>query len=386
MSNKVHYLNFYADTEAADSLACFPSAFPKIEYVCDSLIEAGFDVINISACQYKKGEKTIQPKKLRRNLYCRYLRNSVVLQKIDRHLPILYSWLQIFLYILFQVKRDDTLLVYHSMFYLDVIQLALKIKRVRLIYEVEELFYSLSPENAHFKEKELSALKKADAYLLVNDLIKEKISIKDKPFVISYSAYKLPENRTLQPRAWDDKIHVVYAGCIEQQRKAAFMAVEAALSLSPKYVIHILGFGAENDIDALKERICSINNNSQNARAVYEGSKFGQEYSDFLSHCQIGLSCHTYDDTIPESADCTFPSKVFVYLLHGLSVVSFPLRCLSESEVACLVSFSSTTNAESLAEAIKKCGIPNREQTVSLINMMHASFVQSLNKIIHGKK
>lgn len=385
MSNKVHYLNFYADTEAADSLTCFPSAFPKVEYVCDSLIEAGFDVINISACQYKKGEKTILPKKLRRNLYCRYLRNSVVLQKIDRHLPILYSWLQLFLYILFRVKRNDTLLVYHSMFYLDVIQLALKVKRVRLIYEVEELFYSLSPENAHFKEKELSALKKADAYLLVNDLLKDKIPIKDKPFVISYSAYKLPENRTLRPRAWDDKIHVVYAGCIEQHRKAAFMAVEAALSLSPKYVIHILGFGAENDIEALKERICSINN-PQNARVVYEGSKFGQEYSDFLSHCQIGLSCHTYDDTIPESADCTFPSKVFVYLLHGLSVVSFPLKCLSESEVACLVSFSGTTNAESLAEAIKKCGIPNREQTVSLINMMHASFVQSLNKIIHGKK
>ena len=386
MSNKVHYLNFYADTEAADSLTCFPSAFPKIEYVCDSLIEAGFDVINISACQYKNGGKTILPKKLKRNLYCRYLRNSMVLQKIDRHLPILYSWLQIFLYILFQVKRDDSLLVYHSMFYLDVIQLALKVKRIRLIYEVEELFYSLSPKNAHFKEKELSALKKADAYLLVNDLLKDKISIKDKPFVISYSAYKLPENRKLRPKVWDDNIHVVYAGCIEQRRKAAFMAVEAALSLSPKYVIHILGFGAEKDIEALKERICSINNNPQNARAVFEGSKFGQEYTDFLSHCQIGLSCHTYDDTIPESADCTFPSKVFVYLLHGLSVVAFPLRCLSESEVACLVSFSDTTSAESLAEAIKKCRVPNSEQTVSLINMMHASFVQSLNTLIHGKK
>lgn len=385
MSNKVHYLNFYADTEVADSLVCFPSAFPKVEYVCDSLIEAGFDVVNISACQYKKGEKTILPKKLRRNLYCRYLRNSVVLQKFDRHLPILYSWLQLFIYILFKVKKDDTLLVYHSMFYLYVVKLAVKLKHIRLVYEVEELFYSLSPNNARFKEKELSALRKADAYLLVNDLLKDKISIKDKPSIISYSAYKLPKNRTIQPKVWDDKIHVVYAGCIEQHRRAAFMAVDAALSLSSKYVIHILGFGADDDIEALKERICTINNNSYHAKVVFEGSKFGQEYSDFLSHCQIGLSCHTYDDSIPESADCTFPSKVFIYLLHGLSVVSFPLRCLRESEIASLVSFSDTTSAESLAKAIMKCGIPNREQTISQINMMHDSFVKSLKKLFDGK-
>lgn len=385
MSNKVHYLNFYADTEAADSLVCFPSAFPKVEYVCDSLIEAGFDVVNISACQYKKGEKTILPKTLRRNLYCRYLRNSVVLQKFDRHLPILYSWLQLFVYILFKVKKGDTLLVYHSMFYIDVVKLAVKLKHIRLVYEVEELFYSLSPKNTHFKEKELNALKHADAYLLVNDLLKEKISIENKPCIISYSAYKLPEGRTFQQSVPDDKIHVVYAGCIEQHRKAAFMATNAAYFLPSSYVIHILGFGASDDIEALKERICTINNNSNHARIIFEGSKFGQEYTDFLSHCQIGLSCHTYDDSIPESADCTFPSKVFVYLLHGLSVVSFPLRCLRESEIASLVSFSDTTSAESLAEAIKDCGTPNREQTVSFINMMHNSFVKSLKKVIDGK-
>lgn len=373
----VHYLCFYADEKTQDELETFPSALPKIDYISSTLKEAGKDVRIVSACSYKRNaSRSFDIVTNRFGIECLYIQRP---WKLPYKLRILFFWFKVFQYIICNVKCNDTLLVYHSLAYIYPIRFARFFKKVRMTVEVEELFYTLFDDNKKFKNRELAFLKTADAYLLVNDLLAEKLKIK-KPFLISYSAYRreTPINRCPYTGG---KIHVVYAGCIEQHRKAAFMAVEAARYLSEKYHLHILGFGQKDDIEKLKSNIALVNKNREIARVTYEGSKYGREYSAFLSKCQIGLTCHVYNDKIPESADCTFPSKVFVYFLHGLKVVSFPLKCLEQSAVSEYVSFASDFSAKSLANAILKVDLSSDTPDSKVYNM-HKEFVNKICKII----
>lgn len=381
MDKTIHYICFYADEKSKDYLKVFPSALPKIDYITKTLKDLGFNVQIYSTSHYKKNiTKKIVSYHNAYGVLCHYQKPILNYGKFGHSLNILLSWIQIFFYLLFKVKKNDKVLVYHSMFYYLPIRLIKTITKFRFTLEVEELYYSLFQNQMSNKIKEINYVSMADSYLFVNDLLPQKIDLNNKPFIISYSTYTIPKYKSSHFFN-DDKIHVVYAGIIERYRNAAFLAANIARYLPESYVIHILGFGDQQDIEALNKEIEFINNEEHIARVQYHEALYGEEYDKFLFSCHIGLSCHTYDETVPESADCTFPSKVVVYLSHNLRVVTLPLRCLEISSFKKFITFSEGYTSLSLAQAVLKVDVTEDYNSRDFIKQLDESFRNNIKYI-----
>lgn len=379
MKNKIHYICFYADEKSRDKVIHFPSSLPKINYISKTLKELDFEISILSTCSYKPGNKSIGAYYNRNNIKCCYLKSCSFIRW--QQFATICAWLQIMFYICFRVKKNDKILLYHSLFYIIPINLICKIKKINLIIEIEELYYSLFKRSYRLKNKELAFLQKAKSYLLVNDLLKEKIDITTKPYVISYSSYNVITQAN--PQKFYEQINVVYAGVIEQHRNAAFLAVQAAKLLPEEYIVHILGFGENDDIAALQRQIDEVNDSLGFSKVIFHGALYGEEYADFLSTCHIGINCHTYSGDIPESADCTFPSKVFVYLSHDMNVVSLPLRCLEQSTVAQHIYFAQGFSFKDLATVIQQVPKCTPFDGRTIIKNMDRSFKNQINKLFN---
>ena len=177
-------------------------------------------------------------------------------------------------------------------------------------------------------------------------------------------------------------INLIYAGVIEQQRGAAFLAIDAMKYLGNKYRLHICGFGSDTDLDALHKTIKECNHSNGENVVVYHGMLMGEKYYKLLQNCQIALSTHKYSTDTMSSADNTFPSKVLVYLSNGLRVVAQRLKCLQSSKVGDLIYYYNEPTAEAVAEAIHDIDLAESYDSRSIINELDISFQEDIKCLL----
>ena len=380
----VHYISYYGKLKNNRNLYIAPSSVTKIDYVKDSLKSAGFEVNIFSTSWTKNSNFCYYPKEFSQidsQETIRYVSSFGSKINILRFINYKWSSIQLLLYLLLNVKRSEIVLVYHSISYKNVIKLCRRIKNFRLIFEIEEI-YSVAENKDTFKiNEEIKYLKNADGYLLVNDLLAQKCGF-NKPHVVSYSSYVLPQVGKTASNKQNTKINIVYAGIIENIKKGAFIAVETAKHLDSRYVINILGFGQEKDIENLKERIEEINNSKGYEAARFLGSKHGNEYSMFLFNCKIGLSTHTMDGNF---VDYSFPSKLLVYLSHGLIPVCARIPCVEKSKINEYVKYYDDDTPDSVAEAVKSINTSDLPDYSEIIRKLDSEFITELNKLIEEK-
>lgn len=377
----IHYLCFYAEEENKDTLISYPSVWSKIDYIIESIKGNGYRLNLISAASikkngiYKKRDFIIDDKEKHH-----YLTSFKTSNKTINKINILYIWIQLIIYIIINVKQNDKILVYHSLFYHKPIKFINRVFKKKFYLEIEDVFSVLNENNMKFEKEELEFFEYADGYLCVNDIIADKLP-KNKTKVISYGAYKV------QPK-YQEKINnnryinLVYAGVIEQERNAAFIAIETMKYLASEYTLNILGFGSYNDIEEMKKRINDVNKYLGRKAIIYHGRKEGIEYYEFLQSCDIALSTHCYDEINMKSADNTFPSKILVYLSNNLSVVAQRLECLEKSKINKYITFYDRPEAELIANAIKSIDLTNRQDSMCKINEMNNEFISSIKKLL----
>lgn len=264
-----------------------------------------------------------------------------------RRLVTLIQWSKILMYLLVHVRKSDKVLVYHSIYNLKWLTLYYRLLGRKYSIEIEDVFSELTSRAQKYKDKEWTVFRNAETCFCVNDLIAEKIK-QDKRVIVSYGSYSLPKYK---PREASDMIRLVYAGVIEQERNAAFLAVDAMRYLPEKYHLDILGFGSERDIVALQKRIEECDNKN----IEFHGRKDGEQYISFLQSCDIGLSTHVYDENNIKSADNTFPSKVLIYLSNGLTVVAQRLNVLEKSRVNEAIVYYDEPTPQNVATTIQNC-------------------------------
>ena len=85
--------------------------------------------------------------------------------KINRAMSITYSKFQLVKYILKNIGKEDTLVVYHSVSYANIVRLLKKIKKFRLILEVEEIYSDVN-KSADDRKIEFRLFDCDDAYIL----------------------------------------------------------------------------------------------------------------------------------------------------------------------------------------------------------------------------
>ena len=137
---KIKILAHYNASESGQNRYKAPSACTKLEYIMDAISNNDMEIEVISASNsidvsypFKRISVTdritlILLKALKRG---GWLVNKF--STIFFHINLLF-------YLIFNIKKDDVLLVYHSLILMRMVYLVKKIKRCKLILEIEEIF------------------------------------------------------------------------------------------------------------------------------------------------------------------------------------------------------------------------------------------------------
>lgn len=375
------YIGFYSNKNNKRMVS--PACISKIEYIIRSLNRNGYavDVVSpawsIDTCnriyvgeKEKKGDNTFY--------LCATLSSNFI---FFRYLAIIYSYIWLFLWIIFKVEKDENIIVYHSPLLAVPIILAKKIKKFKLILEVEEIYHEATPLKARKVKNEKKLFDIADKYIFSTELLSENyFKNSNKPYIISYGTYDIvTEKKNHAFRK--SKINIVYAGIIDKYKKGAFNALKCTEYLDSTYELHILGFGDNESVNELIDKINS-HNKKHECKVFFYGQKTGQEYIDFLSECDIGLSTQVAEGDYLSSS---FPSKILVYLGAGLHVVSAKIECIKKSKISDLIHYYNGDYRD-ISDTIRKIDINNkRYNPQKRLEELSNEFTYNLNNIIKNK-
>ncbi|KQB99626.1 hypothetical protein [Pedobacter sp. Hv1] len=377
MNKEIKYIGFYDIPGSVYKRVAALPATNKMDYICRALYRAGFHVHLISPSWLDDAVHLVDTTKritidIQKGKKLTLVRSFITKYKLTRNLKIVYSLLWLFFWLVKNVQKGESILAYHSPWLALPILWAKKIKKFKLILEVEEVYKDVSSLHPYFDQLEYKIFDKADAFLFSTEMLAKRIKTK-MPHIIIYGNYDVIE--TLAQPVDDGKIHLVYAGIIDLHKAGAFNAIESAVYLNDNYVMHIIGFG---QVDKLEKRIAEINKISK-CKVSYDGLKSGDEYIKFCQSCHIGLSTQKMDGVY---LDSSFPSKILSYLGMGLNVVSCDVLCVSESRIGNLVSYYKEDNPEAIANAIMEVNVKDKNEGKKLLLELDHQFIEGLKKII----
>lgn len=375
----IKYIGYYSEDNNRYS---FPSAVAKMQYIFGALNEIGVRVQIISPCRLKiktgKWEKTkdIKVNDMTTLHICGSFPEK---NKLFRTFQIIYSSLWLFFYLVFKVKRSETILSYHVVLLDKIVMAAKKVKGFKVILEVGEIFNDVENVALAKRNQEIDTIHKADLFMYSTELLNEVCNPLNKSYVVVQGSYKV--QRRFEPLFSDGKIHIVYAGILRKD-KGVDVALNLAHFLDEKYVIHILGYGEERDIDRVKEEINKVGTKS-GCKAIYEGLMSGDRYNQFIQSCDFGLCTQSANVSYNTTA---FPSKVISYLSNGVPVIAVRIKSLEYSEVNHLIKLYENEEhpEEQIAGIIREYVFSNdnKERIRMEINRLDESFKQNLLELL----
>ncbi len=348
------------------------SATNKMTYICSALNRLGWNVEIVSASGTKnrrrcKGKCT----KVSEQTKLRLFPSPGTGNKLKKVFKAIAERVSLFWYLLLHIKPKESVMVYHSLGYVNALWLLKKIKRFRLILEVEEI-YSDVTNREKSRKAEMRLFEAADAYIFPTELLDEKLNPNKKPSVIIYGTYQVEKERSNCFKD-NDKIHLLYAGTFDP-RKGGAAAAAVAAELSDKYHVHIIGFGTEADTAALINQIKVVSRTTK-ATVTYDGLLRGEEYIRFVQSCDVGFSTQIPDAAFNETS---FPSKVLSYLANGLRVVSVKIKALERSEISDLLFYYEENTPKAIADAVKEIDFSKPYDSRAVIRRLDEKFVENL--------
>ena len=353
---EIKYIGFYCDMDHITNEERYnsPAANTKINYICETLNKIGYKVFFVSACETtgKKshGKKIVDLDDINKLLLFRTFGRKNLIYLIIRKISIK---MQMFLFLLFRVKKGEIVIAYHSLLTMHCLYFLRKIKKIKVIYEVEELYCDVNENFSKMKKKmEIKIINTFDGYIFPTVSIVEKLQIK-KNYVICCGIYKAEKSEPILYK--DDKIRIVYAGTLEKEKGGAINAINAMRFLGDRYVLYLLGTGTRTEIQDIKSRIQKINEEKGYEKIKFEGLLNGQLYIEFLQKCDIGLSTQSLNLRLN---DTSFPSKILSYLSNGLNVISTDIPVVKNSPISNIISFCVSNKPEDIA-----CSILNLKKT-----------------------
>lgn len=381
MSKTIKYIGFYDKLDSNAPRNCCLSAVNKMNYIIDCFNDIGVEVTVVSPSWFTTDVKRLSFQRTtilnKKNLLIQapsFKTKSKIFGKLKSYFSL--SWL--FLYLLFNVKKEEEILVYHSLSLIKPILLAKKIKKFKIIYEIEEIYSDVITCRKNYRLYELNMFQQVEKYIFSTELLSEKINIYSKPEVIIYGSYHV---ESLQYNKFSkQKIHLVYSGTLEK-RKGAIQAIKIGEFLGEKYHIHILGFGTDNEIMYINNLINEVSKKTQ-CSITYDGILKGEKYIRFLQSCDIGLCTQEINATFNNTS---FPSKVLSYLSNGLRVVSVRIPSLEVSKVSDLLYFYDDNYEMRIAELIKKIDLNNQYNSKERIEKLGEKFKSNLLNLLEIK-
>ncbi len=377
---QVYYVGFYNGKHCKnrDETEANIAGSMKMDFVKECIKELGYRVILVSITVNKipglyKMEHVIIDEK-EEHYYLPYFSIPNKKRGVGANITALFS---LYFFAMFKFHKDDIVINYHSLAYGFFFRRLNIIKKIKWIPQIEEM-YCMSRkdyQDTNYLKKEEKMLQNADGYLFVNDLLPKRYA-NGKPYAVSYGNYKVfCDQKTCD----DTNIGVVYTGIINDDR-GVFKIIEAIPLLPQKYSLHILGFGDDENMKRMHNLLDKINDKSTCQRVFFYGTKTGEDYTEFLSTYQIGVSLMDTSDAVSLNA---FPSKILAYMGHSLFVVSSKSQCIVNSKVSDLLYYCDNTS-ESIATAIQKISVEQVNKSADRLNFMKQEFIIDLKKVLEG--
>lgn len=386
---KIYYIGYYSDPSGSSKRKTAPAADTKMDYIISSLKKVGYDVEVLSFCVdddrksvfEKKSGYEIKKNGTRVVFFTNYTSKFRILRVIGRAL----SWIKIRKYLCKKcLGNESKVVIYHSLPLLKVIDLFDK-KKKRFILEMEEIYADVIGKTK-LRKKEIAAAHKANGYIFPTKMLNSEINNKNKPFVIIHGTYQVEMdrkcgiiNKNLQTDE-DKIIHCVYAGTLDP-RKGGAVAAAAAEFLPENYHVHILGFGSEQEIQNMKDRILNITSRAK-AKVTYDGLLYGEDYIRFIQSCDIGLSTQNPDAAFNATS---FPSKILSYMANGLRVVSIRIPAIEQSAVGDALFYYDRQTPEEIAKAILAVNLTADDDPRKTISVLSDRFEREIRKLLEGE-
>ncbi|MBQ3524275.1 MAG: glycosyltransferase [Clostridia bacterium] len=351
------------------------AATNKIQYICECLEKNNIhcDIISSS---YTYGKRNVSGRRMRLSEYIT-LDMPFSIGRKNKVFEIINRWqmkASIFLRLL-KIKKNETLIVYHSLFYMNLVSFLKKIKKFKLVVEAEEIYGDVIG-NKKVSQKEIEFFESADAYIFPTELLDEKININKKPSVIIYGTYKVEEDRKCK---FDDgKTHIVYAGTFDPRKGGVQATLSAIPYLNSKYHMHIIGFGNKEDTESVKNEIERLSQIYE-CKVTYDGMLIGEDYIRFLQSCNIGMSTQNPEG---EFNDTSFPSKILSYLANGLHVVSVRIPVVENAEIGSIIHYYNENNGKQIADAILDISMNASYNSRKIIKNLNNEFVATIKNIL----
>lgn len=362
----IKYVGFYETSGNIAKRHFCLSAANKMDYICKVLVENNHNVEIVSPSStlktygYYKGEY----KRISEGVFLKTFATFGSKYKLLRGAKHLYSLLQLCIYLIKSVGKNESVIVYHCELLSFPIRIARFVKGFKLILEVEEIYQDVGEASYFIRKSEDGIIKAADSYILSTELLNEKINFKKKPYAVISGVYKFAKK--IAKRQNDGKIHVVYAGTFDP-RKGGLVAVAAAEYLTNKYHMHILGLGSKKEIKNMEQLVESVSEKSQST-VTYDGLLSGENYLRFLQKCHIGLSTQMPDASFNETS---FPSKILSYMSNGLQVVSIRIRAIENSAIGQFITYYNQQTPQALAAAIMSVDISGSGKNKETLKRLH---------------
>ena len=292
-----------------------------------------------------------------------------------RVLNRLWMELQFFFWCLTNIKRNEQIIVYHSLGYDSAFLKLCRLKSIRIIGEIEEIYQDVSKQTKTRCRNEYKFIDICEKYIFPTQLLDQKVNKLHKPSLVVHGVYAIES--IIEKKFSDGKIHVVYGGTLDPNKGGAAAAAAAAAEFLPaNYHVHICGFGDPAKIKTIVDEIQT----KSKAKVTFEGELKGNDYKHFIQKCHIGLS--TQDPSAAFNST-SFPSKILVYLANGLKVVSIRIPAIEQSAVVDSLVFYDKQTPEKIAEAIVRS---SQEKIIrkDILNVLDMKFSGELNKLLEG--
>lgn len=373
-NNRVFYIGHYTNVSNLDERYFSPAARNKMDYIICCLKKT-YSEVNVVSASWTVGSKSCGIREVNEGgIYYHYFSSKGKKGRYSYWFDIESINFQLYTYLKKTVKHNDTMIVYHSLYYMPIIRALKKKLGFRLILEFEE-FYGDVKNNKTISIKELEYTKVADAYIFPSEMLDKKVNIYNKPSVVIYGTYSVEPERKLMRN--DDLIHVVYAGTLDP-RKGSLAAAALGNFLPANYRVHILGFGDDKEIEGVKNTI--KDNSSAGACVTYDGLLNGEDYIRFLQSCDIGLCTQDLDASFNETS---FPSKILSYLSNGLRVVCTDLEAIRNSKVGSLLYFYKDQSSKEIADTILSIDFSSDYDSRKVIKDLDEQFNENLKDILY---
>ena len=281
-------------------------------------------------------------------------------------------------YFLKNVKKEDTVIVYHAT---SIIKPLLKAKRkigFKLILEVEEIYHVDNKiKNAKAtKLKEEALISVADSYVIVNDLIFDNYVNNQKPYMVLYGVYD-GKGFNVIDKVGEKPIKLLFSGSLDRVR-GSFLAIETAKLLTNDYELHVCGAGETSYVNQLKLEIEKNNAKKDGCKIIYHGQLSEQKLDKLALSCDIGLNLQDVNNPF-ESV--SFPSKITFYLQHGLTVISTKMSSVLASKLASAVDFCEC-NAVGVVEVIQKVKLKEKKKNMRVMDELDVCAQEELKALL----